>query len=191
MTPHLLLAGPSHGRRGRERVRRGTSPRRRQERHNQDPWRARCQKELLITRDVVLCPFTELSLHSRSQYSKERVTPWTNQIIDECLKDACPRKSYFRDLATPSYEFVFAGACKAEQAFQVRPMAAEGSFLLRLPESCSVAVFCAGCYLHHHAKERCATSHQHCFALGHEDGWNFVRTSGNGHDGLLAGFLRK
>ena len=24
---------------------------------------------------------------ARSQYSKERVTSWTNQIIDECLKD--------------------------------------------------------------------------------------------------------
>ena len=43
---------------------------------------ARFQENLQVSAFAFLSP-------CRSQYSKERVTSWTNQIIDECLKEKC------------------------------------------------------------------------------------------------------
>ena len=64
---------------------------------------------------------------ARSQYSKERVTSRTNQIIDECLKDIVESFTPATSLSserrgfqeTTSLALVLAGACKVEQALQV------------------------------------------------------------------------
>ena len=152
------------------------------------PLEGRVSKRAVDPKDVVLCPFIELSLNGRSQYSKERVTPWTNQIIDECLKETCNCKSYYRDLQTLVVSSCSQELAKLNKPFKYVPWQQKEAFYHDCPKA--VTAFASGCYLHHHAKERCATSHWHCSALGHEDGWNFVRTSGDRHDGLLAGFPR-